>query len=353
MNQKTIPFSKFNILGLSLSLLITISLLALTVFLHKGFNFGIDFSSGQSITIEINEESSLDTLETLLAPIEQANITQLGTDNRQYNIKIASTAEEQEARYQELIEILDAEFTDYNVLSSAFIGSAISQNLLNNSVYIVAFALLLMLLYIWLRFKFQFAAAAILALLHDALFIIGFIGALQLEVTISTVAAVLTIIGYSINDTIVIFDRIRENITLMRGNTLRNITDTSITKTLSRTIITSLTTLLAVLSIFIFATGDIKNFALVLIVGVVEGIWSSIFIATPLLYALGFSKKLNRISLPEKHSSLSAVPAVTAANLASPQNSTSGTDAPQKPVSQEYIDKVRMEIQSKKRRKQH
>ena len=150
-------------------------------------------------------------------------------------------------------------------------------------IYLTAFALLLILAYVWFRFKLAFAVSAIIALVHDVAIMLGFIGTFQMEVSTATIAAVLTIIGYSLNDTIVIFDRVRENIGILREESFENIINASITQSLSRTLITSLTTLLAVLAIFIFGTGAIKDFALNLIVGIFVGTYSSMFVASPIL----------------------------------------------------------------------
>jgi preprotein translocase subunit SecF len=139
------------------------------------------------------------------------------------------------------------------------------------------------MVYIWFRFRLGFAVSAITALAHDVLIMLGFIGTLGLEVSTTTIAAVLTIIGYSLNDTIVVFDRIRENQGFLKGDRFDNIVNTSITQSLSRTIITSLTTLMAVAALYVFGTGAIKDFALNLIVGILVGTYSSIFIASPVL----------------------------------------------------------------------
>ena len=138
-------------------------------------------------------------------------------------------------------------------------------------------------MYIWFRFKLGFAISAITALGHDVLIMLGFIGTIGLEVSTTTIAAVLTIIGYSLNDTIVVFDRVRENQSLLKGERFDIVVNTSITQSLSRTLITSLTTLLAVLALYLFGTGSIKDFALNLIVGILVGTYSSIFIASPVL----------------------------------------------------------------------
>ncbi len=164
-----------------------------------------------------------------------------------------------------------------------YVGPEFSQELGRQVAYLTSFALLLILAYIWFRFQLAYAVAAIIALIHDVAIMLGFIGAFQIEVSTATMAAVLTIIGYSLNDTIVVFDRIRENIGLMRDSDFETVVNTSITQSLSRTLITSLTTMLAVVAIYIFATGSIKDFALNMIVGIIVGTYSSIFIASPVL----------------------------------------------------------------------
>ena len=169
------------------------------------------------------------------------------------------------------------------IKQSDFVGPKFSANLGQQSFLLTLMALGLILVYVWIRFKLAYAVSAISALFHDVLIMLGFLGTFQMEISTATIAAVLTIIGYSLNDTIVIFDRIRENTSLMSESKFKDIIDTSITQSLSRTLITSLTTLLAALSLYIFGTGSIKDFALALIIGVVVGTYSSIFIASPIL----------------------------------------------------------------------
>lgn len=185
----------------------------------------------------------------------------------------------------EIRSLLEASFGEGSVIikSSEYVGPRFSRSLAQQSVSLTLLALVLILLYIWFRFKFGYAVSAIVALTHDVLFMLGFIGTAQIEVSTTTIAAVLTIIGYSLNDTIVIFDRIRENEGLLQGRDIEDIINTSITQSLSRTLITSLTTLLAVLSLYVFGTGAIQDFALNLIVGILVGTYSSVFIASPIL----------------------------------------------------------------------
>ena len=176
------------------------------------------------------------------------------------------------------------------VKQTDYVGPRFSQDLAQQTIYLFSFALGLILLYIWFRFKLAFAVSAIIALIHDVAVMAGFIGLSGMEVSTATIAAGLTIIGYSLNDTIVIFDRIRENNGLMRDENLFTIVDTSISQSISRTLMTSITTLLAVVAIYIFGSGVMKDFALALIVGIIVGTYSSIFIASPIY--LGWTNRL-------------------------------------------------------------
>lgn len=293
MGKQIILFSKFSKIGLIISLLITSSLVGVTIY-RGGFNLGIDFQSGQSIDVLLeNTVSTTEIKEILTTDFKQVLVTEVGNStNNSYNIKLSSSIEKQEQDLAQLVSLLEKNYGNVEVQTTSFIGSSISQNLFRSVVVLMIGALSLILLYIWLRFKIQFAISAILSLIHDAFFIVGVVGAFQFEVTISTVAAILTIIGYSLNDTIVIFDRIRENIVLVREGNFTHITDKSLTQTLSRTIITSLTTGLAILALMFFATGDVFNFARTLMIGVLEGTWSSLFIATPILSLFNPSKIL-------------------------------------------------------------
>lgn len=195
------------------------------------------------------------------------------------------TGNEKERLEKDIRALLEKRFGEGTVVvkQSEYVGPRFSQSLAEQSVSLTLLALVLILVYIWFRFKFGYAISAIIALTHDVLIMLGFIGATQLEVSTTTIAAVLTIIGYSLNDTIVIFDRIRENEGLLQGRDIEDIINTSITQSLSRTLITSLTTLLAVAALYVFGTGSIRDFALNLIVGIVVGTYSSIFIASPIL----------------------------------------------------------------------
>jgi preprotein translocase subunit SecF len=201
-------------------------------------------------------------------------------------------------------------------LSTNYVGPRFSADLTRQTIVLTSLALGLILVYIWFRFRLAYAVAAIVTLLHDVAIMLGFIGTFQIEVATATIAAVLTIIGYSLNDTIVIFDRIRENETLLRDSEFGIIVNTSITQSLSRTLITSLTTLLAVVAIFIFATGAIQDFALNLMVGIVVGTYSSVFVASPFL--LSWQRRARRRARERDRKQYGAQPAPSKKKSAEP-----------------------------------
>ena len=181
--------------------------------------------------------------------------------------------------------------TDVNFRRVENVGPKVSAELLNSGLLAITLALGAMLFYIWVRFEWQFSIGSILAIFHDVLITIGLFSLLSLEINLSIVAAVLTIVGYSMNDTVVIYDRIRENLSKFSSSKIEEITNISINETLSRTIITSLTTLLALISIFVLGGEILRGFALAMIIGVIIGTYSSIFVASPILKYLNVSYK--------------------------------------------------------------
>ena len=221
-------------------------------------------------------------------------------------------------------ELLGAAFgTDQVMLKRTdFIGPTLAADLASQTISLTLVALALILIYVTFRFRIATAVGAIVALLHDVAIILGVIAAFQLEFSTTTIAALLTIIGYSLNDTIVIFDRVRENTGLMRDSDFREIVDTSITQSLSRTLVTSLTTLLAVGAIFFFGTGAIREFALAVIVGVVVGTYSSMFVASPVVMAMSRAGRNRKRSREERKFG-----AGSAAQARGPER-TPGVDAP-------------------------
>ncbi len=269
-----------------------------------GFSHPVDLDEVIVATANIDVASSgdmyatIDDVRNALRSLDVAQIQTVGAEYAQeYIIRIKDPGTNKNFVADTTVEVeslLGKRFGDEQIITkqSDYVGPRFSKNLGTQSIYLTALALALILIYIWIRFKLPYAVSAIVALTHDVLIMLGFIGAFQMEVSTATMAAVLTIIGYSLNDTIVIFDRVRENANLIKDSDFKVIVNTSISQSMSRTLITSLTTLLAVAAIYIFGTGAIKEFALNLIVGIIIGTYSSIFVASPIL--MGWMNSKNR-----------------------------------------------------------
>ena len=279
-------YNKFNILSISL---VVISLFLL---LFKGLNFGIDFKGGSLIELrssdsKINVSSLRDNLSQL--DLGDVSVKNFGNEN-DFLIKFEKNDN------KNIIEIIKSSLDKSFGNSFSFrrvenVGPKVSSELLKSGIIAISVALFLMLVYIWIRFEWQFSLGAILALFHDVIVTLGFFSLLGLEINLSIIAAVLTIVGYSMNDTVVIFDRVRENLKKFSDIKIYDLTNISINETLSRTLITSVTTLLALLSIFFFGGEVLKGFSLAMIFGVIFGTYSSIYIANTVLVRLRVSQK--------------------------------------------------------------
>jgi len=292
MDKKNIPFNKFyklfNILSLSL---ILISLLLL---IFKGLNFGVDFKGGTLIEIRsLDKTLNISDLRKSFNKLNLGDVTvkKFGSDN-DYVVKF----EKKKSSDENFIENIKIELTKdigkiFEFRRVESVGPKVSAELLKSGVIAIGLSLGAMLIYIWIRFEWQFSLGAIIALFHDIIITLGFFSLLNLEINLSIVAAVLTIVGYSMNDTVVIFDRVRENLRKFSSIEIYEITNISINETLSRTIITSITTLLALVSIFVFGGAILKGFSFAMIMGVIIGTYSSIYIANPILVRLNVSQK--------------------------------------------------------------
>ena len=291
MISKKINFSKYfkiaNLISLSL---IIVSLLLL---LFKGLNYGVDFKGGTLLEIRI-EQSSIEIQDVRNSlknkDLGDVNVKQFGKKG-DYLIKFEKTLENNNFIENLKKDITDTLKTDVNFRRVENVGPKVSQELLRDGLTAIALALTAMLFYIWIRFEWQFSLGSIVALIHDVILTLGVFSAFSIEVNLSIVAAVLTIVGYSMNDTVVIFDRIRENLLKFSRIGIGEISDISINETLSRTMITSLTTLLAVVSIFVLGGEILKGFSFAMILGVIVGTYSSIFIASPVLSYFKVSQK--------------------------------------------------------------
>ena len=291
MISKKINFSKYfkiaNLISLSL---IIVSLLLL---LFKGLNYGVDFKGGTLLEIRIDQASiEIQDVRNSLKnkDLGDVNVKQFGKKG-DYLIKFEKTLENNNFIENLKKDITDTLKTEVNFRRVENVGPKVSQELLRDGLTAIALALAAMLFYIWIRFEWQFSLGSIVALVHDVILTLGVFSALSIEVNLSIVAAVLTIVGYSMNDTVVIFDRIRENLLKFSRIGIGEISDISINETLSRTMITSLTTLLAVVTIFVLGGEILKGFSFAMILGVIVGTYSSIFIASPVLSYFKVSQK--------------------------------------------------------------
>ena len=267
--------------------IISIALFILSVFLigFKGLNYGIDFKGGTLIELRTDPSVNASTIRDSLNSMNlgDVNVKRFGKVG-DYLIKV----EQKNTNGNNLIPEIKKKLS--NNLNSEIdfrrvenVGPKVSSELLESSIIAISLALAAMLFYIWIRFEWQFSIGSIIALFHDVVITLGIFSILSLEINLSIIAAVLTIVGYSMNDTVVIYDRIRENLFKYTKISISDISNLSINETLGRTIITSTTTLLALLSIYLLGGEILRGFSFAMILGVIIGTYSSIFVASPIL----------------------------------------------------------------------
>ena len=272
---------------------ITIFILSVIFIIFKGLNYGIDFKGGTLIELRTDQSvQATDIRDTLnMMNLGDINVKKFGKDG-DYLIKVEQKSTNNNKLIpdikQKLSENLNADI-DFRRVEN--VGPKVSSELLESSVIAISLALTAMLFYIWVRFEWQFSVGSIIALFHDVVITLGIFSILSLEINLSIIAAVLTIVGYSMNDTVVIYDRIRENLFKYTKISISDISNLSINETLARTIITSVTTLLALLSIYILGGEILRGFSFAMILGVIIGTYSSIFVASPILKFLKVSYK--------------------------------------------------------------
>ena len=284
----SIFYKKLNIFSLVL-ILLSISILS-----FKGLNLGVDFKGGT--LIEIRTEDSKVNITSLRESFLKMNLGDVNVkkfgNKTDYLVKIEVTNTNDENFIQSIKENLSSDLGSViNFRRVENVGPKVSGELLRAGLLAISLSLVAMLFYIWIRFEWQFSLAAIIALIHDVIITMGIFSFLSYEINLSIVAAVLTIVGYSMNDTVVIFDRIRENLRKYSKITITEISNLSTNETLSRTLITSVTTLLALFSIFIFGGAILEGFSFAMILGVVIGTYSSIFVAAPILKYTNVNQK--------------------------------------------------------------
>ena len=281
-------YKKLNILSLILIIL------SIFVLLFKGLNLGVDFKGGTLIEIRTNSSSiKISEIRQSFTKMDLGDVTvkKFGKEN-DFLVKIETMKSDDPSFIKSINDKLSSDTgSEINFRRVENVGPKVSNELLKAGLLAITLSLAAMLFYIWIRFEWQFSLGAILALFHDVIVTLGVFSLFSLEINLSIIAAVLTIVGYSMNDTVVIFDRVRENLRKYSDIKIFELTNISINETLSRTIITSATTLLALLAIYFFGGEILKGFSLAMILGVIFGTYSSIYIANTVLVRLRVSQK--------------------------------------------------------------
>jgi preprotein translocase subunit SecF len=289
MRLKIVPSNtSFDFLRLRTGAMILSVILAvgsIGLFAALGLNLGIDFKGG--ILIEARHNTGTANISEVRSKLQQLDLGDIslqgfGTET-DILVRVQRQAGDEQAQIAAIQLIGKTLGTDYDIRRTEFVGPTVGAELAEKGILAVVCAILAIMVYIWFRFEWQFSIAAILALTHDVLTTVGLFAVTSFEFNLATVAAILTIAGYSINDTVVVFDRVRENLRRYKSYELKDILNKSLNETLSRTVMTSVTTLLALIAIVIFGGAVLRDFALAMIWGVVIGTYSSIFVAVGLL----------------------------------------------------------------------
>jgi preprotein translocase subunit SecF len=289
MQIKIIENSK-KFVGLSLVIVV----LSLGAFFTKGLNYGIDFSGGNLFQLRFENPITLNDINNNLDEISK-EINQVNPNSRKVQISEDNTViiRTPELTETEKTEVLDSlkKIGNFDVNKEEKVGASVGEELKTSAIYALGIGAFLIILYITFRFEFIFAVAAVAALFHDLIIAVGVISLLGYEVDTPFIAAILTILGYSINDTIVVFDRIRENMKRKNKISFEACLDKSVNQVMIRSINTSVTTLFAIIAILVFGGDSLKTFIVTLLIGILAGTYSSVFIATPLVYFLDKNKK--------------------------------------------------------------
>jgi preprotein translocase subunit SecF len=302
-----IPFVRYRYIAMTISLVLILTGIV-SLIIHGGPNYGIDFRGGTLVQVKIHKSTDISHIRESLKGLKlgEVVIQSIGAQAQsEYLIRIEKSSTSLKGVSELVKERLIARFGEKNVeiRRVEMVGPKVGKDLRRKGLWAILFALVAILIYITWRFEFWFAIGAIVALAHDVLITVGVFSITNKQVNLAIVAAVLTIIGYSLNDTIVVYDRIRENMKKLQKISFSDMVNQSINETLSRTILTSVTTLITVVILFILGGEVIRNFAFALIVGVVVGTYSSIYIASPVvLFFEPFGNKHSRSSRPSRKS---------------------------------------------------
>jgi SecD/SecF fusion protein len=295
-----IPFMSWRKIGFVISIVLALG--ALSLEFTRGFNFGIDFTGGSAIEVQAREgEADISSLRTQLNDLGLGPV-QVQTFGTPEDVLIRlGTQERTDAEQQQAVnQVVAAIGEQYEVRRTESVSGTVSGELAFAGAMGVLFAMIGITIYVWLRFEWQFGVGTMLALIHDVILTVGLFTLLQLEFNLASIAAVLTVIGYSLNDTVVIYDRIRENMLKYKSLSLSEMIDISLNQTLSRTVLTGLTTFLAMMALIVFGGEVVRNFTIPMAWGVLVGTYSSLFVSAPILLYLGLKTRTDAVAGPSK-----------------------------------------------------
>ncbi|MDR0578997.1 MAG: protein translocase subunit SecF [Campylobacteraceae bacterium] len=298
--SKIYKFMEFSTIMIIISAIFCVAtIIALSV---KGLNYGIDFAGGTVAQVKYNGDAPIDLIRENIAKepfFKGASVTEFGGKD-EVTIRFSGSMETVGEDVGDKIKAALEGTGEFELRQVGMVGPKVGDELRKKGIMAISFSLIAILAYIAFRFEWRFGIAAIISEFHDVIIIIGIISLLQIDVNLEILAAVLTLVAYSINDTIVIFDRIRDELKTSKSNSLFNIINISVSKTLSRTTLTSLTTIFVVLALLIFGGESIYGFSLVLTIGIIIGTYSSIFIAAPFLKWLKFDVSAYKANIAKK-----------------------------------------------------
>jgi preprotein translocase subunit SecF len=277
-SKLNLPFMKYRKVAIGISLAAVI--LSVALLLTKGLNLSVDFTGGIVLQVRFEQETDVASVRSSLSEIGQGQAVIQAYDGGDILIRLSAQSEEVR---REVLDTLKKDLGSFKVLRIDKVGPVVGQELRRQAVVALVLALAGILLYMAFRFKFRFGIAAVLALMHDSIIMLGIYSITGKEISVAFIAAILTVVGYSLNDSIVVLDRVRENWSSVRSLGVVKLMNNSLNQTLSRTINTSLTTLLPVLAMFIFGGEVISNFAFAFLVGITVGTYSSIYIASSVI----------------------------------------------------------------------
>jgi len=299
--ETKIDFFKMTTLTVGLSAVLAV--LSVVAFFVFGLNYGIDFKGGSVIRTSTPAPVDVSVYRSVLSGLELGDFTVTevvdpgadltSTERNAVMIRIEQQSDDAETQNDIISEVksaLTSEIDGVSFLQTDSVGAKVSGELVIAGIEAVVLAVFAVLFYIWLRFEWQFSLGAVAALVHDVILTIGVFAVMQIEFNLSIIAAILTIVGYSLNDTVVVFDRVRENLRRFKARPLKEVLNMSINETLSRTVMTSVTTLLALAALYVLGGDVIRGFTFAMIWGVIVGTYSSIFIASPILLRLGVKR---------------------------------------------------------------